>query len=865
MRRIPFPGAAVAAALVVLLTGCAGETPTSPNPGGGGGGGGNGGNCTVTIDMTSTAVNPVAGSEVVVRASVKRSGAAVPDGTSVQFSTDLGFFAENGLQTVSKTTLGGNADITLFSASAGPAHVKATFECASNTATVTFSGSTSQGPFISSYSPQSGTCAGGDTVTIKGGLFGANPGSVLFGGAPASITSWAANQVVVTTPLHTLKDPLKPESVNLVVVAQAGQTQPVPFVYFCVDQRMTIASLNPVAGSPAGGDSIQILGSHFGTTIATTTVTFCGLPAQITSQADNLITVSTPAHTLANPALSEACPVVVTRDVGLPSMQSATSPVNFVYRGSGGTGSCNTDPTFFVSSLTPNTGTPDGGTVVTFTGNGFPTSAALLRVEFGGNPGTVVGTPTSTSFQVSTPRRVLASPDVPETVDVVVTDLGSVSQRCYRVAAAFIYTAAALDPSFFSISPRTGPNDQATRATIFGLNFQFPMQVFMTGGACGAQRVEASVISVTPTQIVFNTPVALGGNFCLGGQLVDVVILNPATGKTAACSSCFKYYSCPVISGASPIVGSMTSPTTVVISGSNFAEPVIANYRSGSTLAPIQVTSVSNTSIIVTMPPLSALKGGSLSCGNTDGNIELTFVGLNCTPSPLATGFSYRADPPTITAASPTNLNQDGSLGGGPLGTPATITVTGANFAAPMTVTLIANGGPVPGTPVNNANVSSPTSLTFPAPAVLNASLNQQNCLSGGSITGTKYVPTSFGIRVTNTLTGCSVDLPNILVYNPTDTTCRAGLSILPLTLGNGKVGNAYSATFTAGGGAGPPFTWGIASGTLPPGSPAFALNPSTGAFTGTPTTAGTYTFTVQVTDSSAATQSRFYTLQIDP
>lgn len=864
MRRIPFPSAALAAGLVVLLTGCAGETPVSPSNGGGGGGNG-GGSCTVAIAMLATDQTPVAGSEIVVRAAVTKGGTAVPDGTSVQLTTDLGLFAENGLQTISKTTVGGAADVTLFSGNPGLAHVKASFECASSTLPVTFEGVPNAGPFVSSYSPQSGSCAGGDTVTILGGRFTGTAGSVFFGGAPASIVSWSDSTIVVSTPIRTLKDSSVPEKVNLVVSIPGGtQTQPVPFTYFCVGQRMSISSINPIAGSPGGGDQVTILGSHFGTTIATTQVTFCSLPAQITSQTDTQITVTTPAHTLANPALSESCPVVVTRDLGLVSVQSATSPIPFVYRGSGATGNCNADPTFYVASLTPNTGSPNGGTVVTITGGGFPTNPALLRVEFGGSPGTIVGTPTTSVFQVSTPRRTLTFPEIPETVDVVVTDLGSATQRCYRVGGAYIYTAQALDPSLYSVSPRTGPNDQSTRATIFGANFQFPMQVFMTGAACGAQRVEAAVISVNPTQIVFNTPVAVGGNSCLSGQLVDIVILNPATGKTASCAQCFKYYTCPLAANASPSVGSTTQATSVVITGNNFAEPVIANFRlaSASTpLASLQVTSVSNTSIIVTMPPLQQLTGGALTCLNTDGFIDLTFPGLTCVPTPLNVPFTYRSDRPTVTNASPSNLNQDGSAFGGPLGTPQTITVAGGNFSAPMTVTLLKDGLPVPNTPVNNANVSNPTSLSFSAPAVPDSSLNQQNCLSGPSITGLKFVPTSFGIRVTNTLTGCSADLPNVLVYNPTDTTCRAGLTISPLSLPNGTVAVAYSQTFTAAGGAGAPFTWGVAAGTLPAG---LLLNPGTGVLSGTPTAAGTSTFTIQVTDAAAFSTTRVYTLLVN-
>ncbi|HQQ78851.1 MAG TPA: IPT/TIG domain-containing protein [Thermoanaerobaculia bacterium] len=865
MRRIPFPAAAMAVGLVALLTGCAGETPTSPSTNGGGGSGGTG-TCTVSIAMLSTSLSPTVGTEVVVRASVTKGGAAVPDGTSVQMTTDLGVFAENGLPTVSKTTVSGAADITLFSQFSGAAHVKAAYDCGSSTLTINYSGASTLGPYVSSYSPTTGICTGGDTVTLLGGLFGTTPGIVYFGGAPASLVSWATNTITVKTPVRTLKNSSIPEQVD-VVVSAAGTTTtaPIKFTYFCIDpsQRMSVSSINPIAGSPGGGDAVVILGSHFGLNISTTQVTFCGLPAQITGQSDTQISVSTPAHTLANPALSEACPVVVTRDLGLVSTQNATSPVPFTYRGSGSTGACNADPGFFVTSLRPTSGSPDGGDVVTITGSGFPTNATLLRVDFGGSPGTIVGSPTTTTFQVSTPRRVLATPDVPETVDVVVTDLGSATQRCARVGGAFVYTAKALDPAIYGNSPVTGPNDQSTRVTLFGTNFQFPMQVFMTGGtSCGAQRVEAAQpIQVSPTQIIFNTPVANGGNACLAGQLVDIVIVNPSTGKTAKCTSCFKYYSCPVAGVASPSVGSTTQPTTVVVSGNNFPEPTIANFRlasSGTPLTSLQVTSVSNTSIIVTLPSLQTLLGGSLSCGNTDGFIDLTFPGITCVPNTISVPFAYHSDPPTASTASPNNLSQDGSAYPA-TGSPATITLLGTNFQAPMTVTLIKDGVPVPNTPINNASVSNPTALTFAAPAVPNNSLNQQNCSSGGPINGLKYVPTSFGIRVRNTLTGCSVDLPNVLVYYPIDTTCRAALQIVTPSLPNGTAGAAYSAQFIASGGAGAPYSWSAVG--LPA---ALVLNAGTGVISGTPAAAGTSTINVTVVDAAANTSTRIYTLQVN-
>ncbi len=858
MRRIPFPSAALAAGLVVFLTGCAGETPTSPTSSGGGGNGGSG-TCAVAIAMVSTSQSPVVGTEVVVRAAVTKSGVAVADGSSVLLSTDLGVFAENGLQTVSKTTLGGAADVTLYSVNPGPAHVKATFDCGSASITITYAGTQTLGPYISSFQPQSGSCAGGDAVTFLGGLFGNTPGSVFFGGAPASIVNWANNSITVTTPAHALKNSLVPETVNVVIVAAGGQAAPVTFTYFCVAQRMSISSINPTAGSPAGGDTVVILGSHFGSNMATTQVTFCGLPAQITGQSDSQISVTTPAHTLAVPTQSESCPVVVTRDLGLVSVQAATSPTPFVYKGSGAAGNCNADPTFYVSSLTPNTGTPDGGTIVTITGSGFPTAAALLRVDFGGNPG-VVTSSNGTVIQVSTPRRVLASPTVPEIVDVVVTDLGSASQRCYRVAGAFVYTAQALDPSFYSVSPRTGPNDQATRVTAFGANFQFPMQVFMTGGtACVAQRVEASVISVAPSQIVFNAPIAVGGNACLSGQLVDVVILNPATGKTATCAACFKYYACPLAGVASPSVGSSTQSTTVVITGNNFAEPAVANYRIPPATVPVaslQVTNVSNTSIIVTMPPLQALVGGSLTCSPTAGFIDLTFPGLACNSgAALSVPFTYNANPPTATTASPNASVQAGGT---------TITVVGTNFAAPMTVQMLLGGTPV-GVPVL-ANVSSPTAMTFVTPPLPDSAFLKVPCAPGGSgpLTGLQNASTVFGIRVQNATTTCSFDLPDVVTYTPVDTSCKAAVAIATASpIPDGVNGNLYTTTFTATGGT-TPYTWTVTGGTLPAGLTPASLAPTTGVLSGTPTATGTYHFTVTVTDGGGHTDSKLFSWTVN-
>jgi plastocyanin len=90
-------------------------------------------------------------------------------------------------------------------------------------------------------------------------------------------------------------------------------------------------------------------------------------------------------------------------------------------------------------------------------------------------------------------------------------------------------------------------------------------------------------------------------------------------------------------------------------------------------------------------------------------------------------------------------------------------------------------------------------------------------------------------------------------------------ITVLPFivstsTLPSGTVATAYSARLRTAGGESP-FHWSRTSGALPPG---LVLHPG-GLISGTPTTTGTFQFTVQVTDSSspALTARRALSIQI--
>lgn len=82
--------------------------------------------------------------------------------------------------------------------------------------------------------------------------------------------------------------------------------------------------------------------------------------------------------------------------------------------------------------------------------------------------------------------------------------------------------------------------------------------------------------------------------------------------------------------------------------------------------------------------------------------------------------------------------------------------------------------------------------------------------------------------------------------------------SIQTTSLPPGDVGEPYTAQLAATGGTGA-YTWSLIDGALPDG---LTLSPA-GLITGTPTTLGSATFTVRVTDEAAATDSRALTLVV--
>jgi hypothetical protein len=129
-------------------------------------------------------------------------------------------------------------------------------------------------------------------------------------------------------------------------------------------------------------------------------------------------------------------------------------------------------------------------------------------------------------------------------------------------------------------------------------------------------------------------------------------------------------------------------------------------------------------------------------------------------------------------------------------------------------------------------NLSSQVTWTSSKTAV--AAINANGLATGVSAGATVISAALSGVTGTDTLT-----------------VQAAPLVVTTTSMPTGTVGVAYSATLLATGGT-TPYAWSIASGS-PPGW--VSLNTVSGAITGAPTNAGTFTFTARVSDAGSPQQ----------
>jgi IPT/TIG domain/Putative Ig domain len=271
-------------------------------------------------------------------------------------------------------------------------------------------------PTVGSVSPNSGSTAGGTSVTISGTNFQAGA-SVVFGGvAASSATVSSATRIQAVTPAHAAGP------VDVVVRNPDGQSSIGSFVYNIASP--TVASVSPNSGPATGGTSVFITGANF---LAGALVFFGGAPA-------TTVTVSSATQIQALTPASTAGAVDVT--VENPDGQSRTLASGFTYTAPPPVGT----PT--ITTVSPNSGAP--GTQVTVNGTNFASGAA---VTFG-------GTSAASTVFVSATQLTASVPAIGTgIVDVKVTNPGGSS---VTLPSGFTITApqsllAGMTPSNFTV------------------------------------------------------------------------------------------------------------------------------------------------------------------------------------------------------------------------------------------------------------------------------------------------------------------------------------------------------------------------------------------------------------------------------
>jgi hypothetical protein len=164
--------------------------------------------------------------------------------------------------------------------------------------------------------------------------------------------------------------------------------------------------------------------------------------------------------------------------------------------------SSSSTPAPTVTSISPNSGTINGGTAVTITGTGFLAGAT---VSLGGTAATGVTVVNSTSITATTPAHAAG------TVNVVVTNSDTQSGT---LTQGFTYTTVSNPPpTLTGVSPASGTAAGGTSVTITGTGFLAGQTVSLGGTPA------TGVTVVSSTTITATTPAHAAG-------AVDVVVSN---------------------------------------------------------------------------------------------------------------------------------------------------------------------------------------------------------------------------------------------------------------------------------------------------------------------------------------------------
>lgn len=414
-----------------------------------------------------------------------------------------------------------------------------------------------------------------------------------------------------------------------------------------------------------------------------------------------------------------------------------------------------------IRSISPVSGPPTGGTLLTVTGQGFQ-DPVRLSFQVGGQTLLLsdVQLSGSTKITARTPavnldpgQNLLATLLLENGFDETGAPGGTDS-----ITSAFTYTRSnsgggvPTTLKILSLSPTSGPNEGGTRVTILGEGFGSQVQVYFTAGQA---LIEAQIVSVTATRLEVITPAATGPNASNRDRLVDLRLIDSQTGATATRTGAFQYGGTGTgslfVSSVGPGQDEYLGGTLVTIFGQGFDEPVAVSFNSVAQ----QVLSVTGTEILVRSSRVN------IGCAQSSGAVRVVNIETNDGAS--GPNFIYVPIQPNVIGVSPVSGPQTGGTQIVIQGSPRNF---GIGFQAPLRV--LVNGvlaNVVSSTATQITAIVPPFSGTFATTACTIAGPPAQ--------TGTQNVPFGASIEVINLDNDCQDTLEAGFTYLPSDVSCH--------------------------------------------------------------------------------------------
>jgi hypothetical protein len=316
-------------------------------------------------------------------------------------------------------------------------------------------------------------------------------------------------------------------------------------------------------------------------------------------------------------------------------------------------------------------------------------------------------------------------------------------------------------------------------------------------------------------------------------------------------------YTWAINSGALP-TGTALDPSTGAITGA----PTVAGLYNFTVRITDSTTATALQALSITVQPALSVSTSSLSTAQVGMPYAETLAASGgvapyswlVTVGPLPAGLTLNASTGAI-SGTPTAAGT----------TPLTVQVTDSlsqTATKALSLTVSASGSLiVTKSTLPNGTIGAPYSQTLTASG--GTTPYTWSITTGGLPAGLTLVPGTGVISGTPTASGTTTFTATVTDNVLATATRILTIAVSPLlvtttSLPSGQVGVAYSQTLAASGGTSP-YSWAVSGGALPAG-----LTLSTaGVLSGTPTTAGLSSFSVQVTDASSVVANATLTVSV--